>query len=185
MTKQTISGYLPIFKGFCGSYAEEIFDYRDREIYFEEKDFEYDYKKYQDKVAKKYVRLINEALEALDINSYLNIHFVFFKLYSPREYNFENDEIQTKTTFDCKAIKEYVKYHMNQFDEYCKANFTSYDGFCSFYPNNAIDFLKLLDTDKREAILNHIIDFIVCNLVSADAIEEKIQDFCYEVEMEG
>ena len=182
MTKQTIDGYLSIFKGFYGSNAEEIFYYRNKEIDFKGKDF--DYYKYQERVARKYVRFINEALEEIDINSDLNIHFVFVKIESPRFYNFINDEIQTKTTFNCKAILDYTRKNILKFDEYCKANFTSFDGFLSFYPNNAFDFLKLLDTDKREDILNRIIDFVVCSLVDVDELEETINEFCYEVELE-
>jgi hypothetical protein len=177
--KQTIKGYLPIFKGFYGSNAEEIFYYRNKKSEFKEKDF--DYYKYQDKLAREYVRLINESLEE---NCMLDVKFEFEKIESPRFYNFSNDEIQTKTIFDEKTILNYVNNNFLKFDEYCKENFTSFDGFLSFYPNNANEFLKLLDTDKREAILNHIICFAVENLIDKDEIESEILDFCYEVELE-
>ena len=178
MTKQTIEGFLPIFKGFYGSIEEDIFDQKIENDFINDDEDNLIYKKYCNDVAKKYISLINEAM--ILHNSIIT--FEFEQVNSPREYNFQNDEIQTKTTFDYDAIIQYVKYHMNQLDEFCKSNFTSFDGFCSFYPNNAVDFLKLLDTDKKESVLNHLINFIVCNIVDEDKIQDEINDFCYNWE---
>ena len=132
---------------------------------------ELSYKDFCDDIAREYVRLINEKMT----NS---ISFEFEQVKSPREYNFDNDEIQTQTEFDETQILLYIFNNIEKFDEYCKNNLTSRDGFCSFYPNNAKAFLKeMKNIVKQDNFYNILIDFITCESVDAEKIEQDISDF--------
>lgn len=102
-----------------------------------------DYVGYKTDVAKAVCEFLSEKVtEMLGVKT----TFVFQSIYSPKYYNYRNDSInvgiETDNTLFMNALLKYIKDNFDDFKEYIKNNYTSYDGFCSFYSNDADDWLK-------------------------------------------
>lgn len=84
-----------------------------------------DFRKIQIEYAKYYVK---------KLSSLLGLDLKFYKIDSPREYNFETDIVNcviTESTL--KNIVFRAVADRGEFDKVCQAALTPYDGFCPFY----------------------------------------------------
>lgn len=77
----------------------------------------------------------------------------FTGTYNPREYNFDNDQLDFTLIVKNNFEKELVKMLENDqnFNKYLHDNYTSYDGFISLTPNNIQDWEEaILDENDVE-----------------------------------
>lgn len=97
-------------------------------------DFHINYSKIYDDVARKYVPFFNEFV-CFETGLILNLEFDY--LYSPRFYNYENDQIFVKTTRPAlRALFDYMnKIDQSYFRDYVREKFTPCDGWIPFYSN--------------------------------------------------
>jgi hypothetical protein len=138
--------YLPVFPGFYGTYFEidesNEMDQINTERAFNNldpldfEDLDFDYEGYKNDVCKASIRYIENLLSDLNIVKKIE----FEKLYSPREYNFENDSIYVEIEFFPENLSKYINEHFDSFKKYIKDRYTSYDGFLSYHSNDAEDW---------------------------------------------
>lgn len=149
-----VKTYLPLFRGFYGSHwddpcfdGEEEYFTLPEGMYFEEF---VDWNAYHEHIAKE---LCNEV-------QYLLSDFVssieFEKISSPRYYNFENDAIHCKITFNKTKVKQYLNENFEAFSKYIKERYTSRDGFISFHSNDPKDWMNKWNEHQVGSILQFI-----------------------------
>ncbi|NCB16845.1 MAG: hypothetical protein EOM65_11810 [Synergistales bacterium] len=159
MEKKIKNFWNPLFRGFYCT------DYDPMDIELSKEQVAYAMGKPEDKVTD---RDMNEVYDRIDYDAYkkdivkkANAYFIglmntLFKergtrnfsaaddaLYSPREYNFENDRAEmTLVIRDFDSFAKKVEGFLNDegtrpyIDKRVKEDFTSRDGFMSFYPND-------------------------------------------------
>lgn len=159
-----IGSYLPVFPGFYDTIFES-----DEEPYIEDgktwDDYNWDYKGYNDRVARACVNYVETELKGFGIP----IECRFQSISSPREYNFGNDSINVeyvinKTTFD--TLYEYLENNLDAFYAYLKERYTPCSGFIPYHSTSASEWMEILRT-KDESLLTHkfgaILDFVFRN----------------------
>lgn len=159
---KTIMSYLPVFQGFYGTLfeANEESEIEDGKNY---DDYNWDYAAYNERVAKACVGVIENELKQFDLT------IDFKAVYSPREYNFSNDEINVLYTLkrgSFKKIVNYLKENKEEFAIYLEETFKSRDGFHSFFEHDLKtwfdEYLKL-SYDKIETVFGAVLEFILSN----------------------
>jgi len=159
---------LPIFTGFYGT----ILECDCEESMLEEgenfDDFEWDYKDYNERVAKSCVNKIGGELKEYGIK------VEFKELVSPKYYNFENDRIDVIYTLSENSIEKIFNVLIEDYEEfesYLEQHYKSRDGFMSFHSHKAFDWIKgLLSGDEDElahkfgAIFNYILEIDMIDL---------------------
>lgn len=141
-----IEGVLPVFAGFYGSHLADMSD----DIWEEDistgvypAGAEPNYKAYFLETAK----LITDWVEK-ELSEYVE-KIEFERLYSPKEYNFENDKIYVKFHGLKKDdIREYCKIDKDDFKTFLEDNFKSRSGFTSFYSYDVETWLSAEYEDK-------------------------------------
>lgn len=160
--KTIIESFLPVFQGFYGT----IFEYDSEENDIEEgktyEDYNWFYTEYHQRVAKACVNPIEDQLKDLD----LGITIEFQSLYSPREYNFSNDQINVAYTLEKESFQkvlDYLNENKEDFTQHIKDNFSSCSGFISFYSNDVDvwfnEYLKQ-DYEKINTLFGGVMGFI-------------------------
>lgn len=189
-TKLTIASQLPIFTGFYGTIYESnedhfIDDYNEQNnVYYNYEDFKWDNEGYMNEVGKGCTEWVQNALKEIGFD----VQVDFIAIDSPREYNHSNDAIDVnytinKTTF--KKIVNYLKDNSENWNLYIKGYFTSYSGFISFHPNNAEEWVELVNLDNManyNIILKTILGFILTN---EDYSETDMYNTVYNIEIQG
>lgn len=144
---------------------------------------------YRDAVAKEfaetYIKELNKALQ-------LDIKLISWNIWSPREYNFYNDEIDCEIEVGDRI--EFVKKVVCMMDnpEYhdglasiIRQEHTSYSGFWSLMRNNIDDWPYMLLHSKNTAYLECILWYLYCiktghsvdSSYDDDSMENKIYDY--------
>jgi len=171
MATQKFKSYLPIFPGFYSTVFEsdesdEIYQYnQDNGTDKDYDDFEWDYEAWKTDNAKAAVLCIAEKLNELGFD----LKIKYRSIYSPTEYNFENDCINVTYYFQSgciKAVQKYIKANFAKWTEYIKDRFTSYDGFMSFYTNDADEWFKkvtITEMKRDFQVGGTVLDFILWN----------------------
>ena len=156
-----IESYLPVFTGFYNTLLECDCEESLLEDGEEFEDFEWDYKEYNDRVAKSCVNKIGEEIKEFDIK------VEFKEVVSPKYYNFSNDRIDVIYTLGENSIEKIFDTLIEDFDEfesYLERNYTSRDGFISFHSNKPFDWFKALlsvDEDELAHKLGAILDYLI------------------------
>ena len=88
-------------------------------------------------------------------------------LSSPKFYNFSNDSINCKITFDQKILQKYINDNMEAFTEFIEQRYTSRDGFISSYSNDVEDWKDLDDLGPHSA--GSVLEFVFLNEYKEDA----------------
>ncbi len=161
--KTIIESWLPVFQGFYGTifeYDDEVDDIEEGKTY---DDYNWDYADYHQRVARACVPVIEGQLEDFGIK------VEFTSLYSPRYYNFSNDQINVKYTLSNDSfdkVVEYCKENLEEFEVFLSDNFKSYDGFSSFYNYDSEtwfnEYLKP-DFKKLTTLFGSVLQFIIKN----------------------
>jgi len=137
---------------FNGTY-NTIFDLSHK--YDDYDDDEIDHNEYMDNIL--------EAYKSLDI--FKNIDFVkkveFTGWYSPKSYNYGNDELDFVIDIDKKELfKTLDNLNNKEFKDFLKENYSSYSGFISFTSNNydeLYDKAIMGDEQSIGAILTYLL----------------------------
>ena len=103
------------------------------------------YKKAVESIAKSF---LNDKFE----NNGITITIKGGDLYSPKYYNFSDDGIDLKVTYNKAKILQFAFGNSEQFNQYLKENYSSYDGFTSFTANNYTEWLIDFKNNKDQAI---------------------------------
>lgn len=181
--RNNIESYLPVFKGFYGSYWDDIDFYGEDEHFGLPKDFPFweylDWGAYKEALSKAFCDVIeremSDFVERIEYQS----------LQSPKYYNFENDSINCIIRPKKKAIKDFIYSHKDAFQEYLTAHLKSRDGFISFHSHYFEDWEtdtnKFTKLDNKGITLGFILDFIA-EEVDKD-YEQNIYQSFYEVDV--
>lgn len=172
ITMKTIKTYLPVFPGFYGTIFEYENEEFDIENYNEENntdlnfdDFEFNYKDYYNRVAKKCCEIIERELKHL----FPSVSVKFESLVSPREYNFTNDSINVEISIDnqdFETMLTYLKTNKKEFKGYIKEMYSNCSGFISFYSTDYkvwLDEYLKEDNDKLTHCFGSVLNFILNN----------------------
>ena len=93
------------------------------------------------------------------------------EIYSPKFYNFSNDEIDLDVTFSKSKVLNEVNKNITKFNEFLKERYSSRDGFNSFTANNYIEWLEDYNDEKDTAI------GAVLTYLFQETIEENRENF--------
>lgn len=188
---KTFKTFLPIFNGFYNTIFEA--DGEDQEIdtinserkiknlpeiSFDDCNFNYD--EYHKEVSIAVTNYIEKELK--DLNFIDSIRFE--NLYSPKEYNFNNDSINIEidlTIDNIKEIKKFLYDNLDLYKQYLKDNYTSCSGFISFNPNTLEGWQEITkdftDYSEKMHYLGSILEFICQeNEIDIDSMFESITD---------
>lgn len=189
-----VQTYLPIFKGFYGSFYDSDIEQKETDwvdylndeydLDVDELHLDFNYKGYYDDCAVCICEAVCEELIELGlIKSYK-----YESLVSPKYYNFRNDSINVEFKFSTEnkvRIAEYIKEHWEAFKTYLKEHYTSRSGFISNYSNDIADWLKISDSLEHNHKSGSILNFILTNEGISDFyIYEKVMDIRDDVELE-
>lgn len=176
---KTVETWLPIFPGFY----ETGFDLSDFEIerVVEQEESEYiEYfselheagipQRYFNEHLWSYIDFSNcfkdaaeslcNHLKYLDNTGIIN-EVEFQKICSPKYYNFSNDSINCKITFNAKNLQEYINKNKESFKEYIEERYTSRSGFSSFYSNDVNNWMSVSDYGEHE--VGSVLQFVLLN----------------------
>ncbi len=181
-TKKNVSvfsteSYLPIFNGYYGTILGDFLEDEDRELenINEERNpklpkITFDNLKVDYTGARAE---LNGLISDIVISELVDLKLItkgeFQSLSSPREYNFYNDSINVKYTFNAEnveTIKKYIIDNYAQWDKYLHDKYTSYDGFISSYDNYASseDWSNIVECLKHEHKCGQILQFILSEI---------------------
>lgn len=145
-TKKTkvFETYCPLFPGFYNTVFQYDNEDSDIDYYNEENntnlsydDFEWNYKDYENRVAKSFVNRLETELR-----QFLDITITFQDVYSPKEYNFYNDHIDIKVELNLDELLQLIKDRKEQAAQYFRDKYTSCSGFISSHSNNIETWLS-------------------------------------------
>ena len=97
------------------------------------------------------------------------------EIYSPKYYNFSNDEIDLDVTFSKSKVLNEVNKNITKFNDFLKERYSSRDGFNSFTSNNYIEWLEDYNNDMDTAI------GAVLTYLFQETIEENRENFIQHV----
>lgn len=192
----TFETYLPIFRGFYGSYYDPSENgYIENEVeYINEKrgelglppigenDLDVDWQKFFNDVAKIITQQVADILtEFLGFK----ITIEYEQLISPKEYNFYNDSIDCKISFCPFSLWRVISKYKKELGMAINERYSSRDGFISYYYNSF--GLWRQDYNNDELNLNHavgaVLDMLACIIIPRDVMlnAEYTDDYILEI----
>lgn len=131
--KATYNVKMPVFKGTYGNYWGDYrpFDENGDELPCERYDI--NHANLLESIGKSivdYLRLSTDLFELTGIES-----MTYSSYWSPRFYNFENDEIYVDITINTSVLSNYIYDHQDIFRQEIYNHHTSRDGFISMQSN--------------------------------------------------
>jgi hypothetical protein len=127
--------------------------------------------KYKLAIQERAHSFINGKIKEGDVWIYIKAG----EIYSPKYYNFSNDEMDLDVTFSKKDVLNSVNNDIQKFDEFLKERYSSRDGFNSFTSNNYNDWLEDFNDEKDTAI------GAVLTYLFQETIEENREAFIQHV----
>ena len=97
------------------------------------------------------------------------------EIYSPKYYNFSNDEIDLDVTFSKSKVLNEVNKNITKFNDFLKERYSSRDGFNSFTSNNYIEWLEDYNNEVDTSI------GAVLTYLFQETIEENRENFIQHV----
>jgi len=179
-----IESYLPLFPGFYGTHfesdqAEEMALEENQDANYD--DFEFDYQDYMNKVSMSAIGSVENYLK----HDGFSIGIEFDKVYSPRYYNFSNDQIYctySVSDVDYAKLVEYCEANYKEFKAFLLENYASCSGFISFFdtkPETWFDEYLNEDSDEFEQSFVGILEFYLQNEeYTLDDMHEDCQEDC-------
>jgi hypothetical protein len=108
----------------------------------------FEHNKYKEAIKQRAHSFINGKIKEGDVWIYIKAG----EIYSPKYYNFSNDEMDLDVTFSKKDVINSVNNDIQKFDDFLKERYSSRDGFNSFTSNNYNDWLEEFNEEKDTAI---------------------------------
>lgn len=99
------------------------------------------------------------------------------QIYSPKFYNFSNDEIDLTVKFNKVKVLKFAKENKYQFNTFLKENYSSYDGFSSSTANNFIEWLQDFKDNNVQSI-GAIITYICKEEI--ESLQSEFLESCFE-----
>ena len=187
VTDKTIFNiYSPFFPGFYGG----VFDASDKAYYDIEsdvdyykseygieldsdEDIEFDYKDYENDVAHVWCECLRDCLPDC-VES-----MTFDGIWSPREYNFKNDELELTIVLKADWQKTFADFMQNNYEwlkERIHKDWSSRDGFMSFMENDIDEWPRCLFEDGDDRYIECIITYMMYreNKNIADALVNDV-----------
>jgi hypothetical protein len=128
---------------FTGTY-ESIWELMDYDDDGNELELDYNHKDLMNGIVDQYNSNSDYIIRELNIPWIKSIKFTGH--WSPREYNFNTDQLDFTLSIDKEGMIKSLKSLKNdsKFESWLRDNFTSYDGFWSSTPNNYTDLYNEL-----------------------------------------
>jgi len=140
--------------------------WKDFEFFYEiwYKYYEVDYKDFKKDYSKEYVSVFYNKYKNIFEKIWIS-EMTFISLYSPKYYNYWNDEITVKIKYNFNKIKKYLEETKKEFSKYIKEKNAIRSWF---YPSEYMkeDFDEYMDGDWNwfvENQLTQIIEFTIIN----------------------
>ena len=86
-------------------------------------------------------KLAKEFLDGIIESNGIRIDVKCGEIYSPKFYNFANDEIDLNIKFDKRKVLNFAKNNKETFNDFLNKNYSSYNGFSSSTANNFNEWL--------------------------------------------
>ena len=190
------STWLPIFSGYYNGWFEPIDNFIDYESGLDSQSYKEHYEglysagipqdffneNLWDCLEYDYMALYNElsedicnAVEKLDTQGIVK-SIEFEELISPKEYNFFNDSINCKITYNQTKLMKFIKSNMESFSYYILERYTRRDGFIPSYPNDRNYWLNTANHNDHE--IGAILNFMYFELYGQDV---ELEEICYKV----
>ena len=99
------------------------------------------------------------------------VHIKGGEIYSPKYYNFSNDEMDLEVGFSRKKVVDEINKDIPKFNSFLKERYSSRDGFNSHTSNNYIDWQEDFNNNEDTAI------GAVLTYLFQETIEENRQSF--------
>ena len=109
---------------------------------------------------------ICEALKTVDPIGVIKA-VEYERLSSPKFYNFSNDSINCKITFDQQVLQKYVDDNIEAFTEFIEERYTSRSGFVSSHSNNVEDWRDMSELGEHST--GSVLEFVFLNEYQEDA----------------
>lgn len=136
--------FCPLFPGFYNTVFEPLCEEYEIHSYNEENntelgydDFTWDYKEYEQRIAKCFVSRIEKELK-----QFLPIKIEFQNVHNPREYNFTNDSINISVSLSLDKLIKLIRDRKKDAAVYFRDKYTSCSGFISLHSNDLTDWLN-------------------------------------------
>jgi hypothetical protein len=173
-TRIDIETWLPLFPGFYETLFDGDEDCEMDDINTNRRNkglpdvewekINWDWEGYKTDVTKECVTFVEEKLKELFS---ARIRLIHEGVYSPKEYNFDNDAVNIKVVLSKKAlfqIKLYLITNKVAYSNYLE-RYTSYDGFMSFHSNDydrwITEYWDKIETNQH--YMGSILEFIMRN----------------------
>jgi hypothetical protein len=135
--------------------------------------FQYD--KYKEFIQQTACSFINGT----HTEGFVDIEIEAGEIYSPKYYNYSNDEIDLTITFSRPKIIKEINKDIPKFDAFLKERYSSRDGFLSFTSNNYIDWLRDFGNNEDNAY------GAVLSYIFQQQIEDNVSLFLDYISNEG
>jgi len=169
---------VPLFGGTYESYWDITeCDDNGNELYVD-----YDLEELLKGIARTYQSYADYIRQELDIGFIKSIKFTG-DVWSPREYNFNTDELDFIVDINKTALKRELNWlgHYDKFNAWLGLRFTSYDGFFSYTPNNYKDLCDAITSGKDgyEQSIGALITYLATDKNGNDILKD-IEDYIQE-----
>ena len=112
---------------------------------------------------------ICEALKTIDPIGVIKA-IKYERLSSPKYYNFSNDSINCKITFDQQVLQKYVDNNIEEFTKFIEERYTSRSGFISSHSNDIKDWRDISELGEHST--GSVLEFVFLNEYQEDAQNE-------------
>lgn len=132
-------------------------------------DSEYFWDNFQNgRYVKRIEQLAGEYLNGtIQSESGIEVTIKCKEIYSPKEYNFNTDEIVMDVTYSKTKILQLIKKDNETFNQFLKDKYSSYDGFMSFTSNNFDDWLVDFEDNNVRAV-GAVLRFLFIDWINED-----------------
>lgn len=96
--------------------------------------------------------LASEFLDGIIESNGIEVDIKCGKIYSPKYYNFANDEIDLNVKFNKRKVLKFAKNNKETFNDFLHKNYSSYDGFSSSTANNFNEWLIDFKDNNSQSI---------------------------------
>lgn len=139
-----------------------------------------------DLFVKHIQKCASEFLNGIIESNGIKISIGCGKIYSPKYYNFANDEIDLNVKFDKRKVLQFACKNRNDFDIFLHKNYSSYDVFSSSTSNNFKDWLNDFKDNNVQsigAVLTYLLsDYIDCNINDYNTFTEYVIESTFYTE---
>ena len=175
---KTINTFLPVFNGFYGTYFGNAIDSEEESILDElelnSDQVTFNTKQFTIDVAKECVGIFQDSFNR-ELGIKMNV--TFDSIYSPKFYNFSNDEIVVSIEIsdeDLQTIKNAVKENEVEISEMIKDKYQSRDGFASATSTDFKDWMEDFENEHKFGTLLEMLSEVLQIVSEEEMIDRMI-----------